>query len=70
MSKITDALMTEGAQKIDEQREVIRRLRSVLLRCESYFDERADAEIFVDGPVGNEEMKLLLEVREELRRSK
>ena len=37
--------------------------------CEEYFDQRADAEYFPDspGPVGNEEMYLLEQVRSALR---
>jgi hypothetical protein len=36
-----------------------------LRACEAYFEERADAEYFPDsaGPVGNEEMRLLVEVQ-------
>jgi hypothetical protein len=46
------------------------RIRSALLACEAYFEERADAEYFTDSasPCGNEEMQLLVEVQEALRR--
>ena len=40
-------------------------LEEVLDECETYFDNRADAEYFTDSPfpVGNEEMGLLVTVR-------
>lgn len=36
----------------------------VLLKCEEYFDNRADADCDQDGFIPNEEMKLLGEVRD------
>lgn len=37
-----------------------------LLECEEYFDQRADAEYFPDSasPVPNEEMQLLVKIRD------
>lgn len=44
-------------------------MREVLDRCEDYFEKRADAEYFTDSPFphGNEEMTLLVDVREALK---
>jgi len=43
-------------------------LVDLLMELEEYFDQRADAEYFSDrpGPVGNEEMHFLVEVKEML----
>lgn len=43
----------------------VEELEEVLDECETYFDNRADAEYFTDSPfpVGNEEMGLLVTVR-------
>lgn len=42
-----------------------------LQECEAYFDNRADAEYFTDSPYPkpNEEMRLLVMVREVLRKA-
>ncbi len=47
-------------------------VRSALEACRDYFEQRADAEFFTDSqsPVGNEEMHLLAEVEDALRRVK
>lgn len=44
----------------------MREMKSALQACEAYFEERADAEYFTDSPdpAGNEEMRLLVEVRQ------
>lgn len=42
-------------------------LYSLLTACEEYFEPRADAEIDVSGTTGNEEMRLLMDVREALK---
>jgi hypothetical protein len=39
------------------------RMKSALQECETYFEELADAELLHDGPSGNREMQLLVEVR-------
>ena len=46
----------------------ITRLREALKECEEYFDQRADAEYFTDSPtpIPNEEMKMLVLVRDAL----
>lgn len=46
------------------------RIRNTLELCKAYFEERADAEYFPDSPspVGNEEMQLLVDVEDALRR--
>lgn len=46
----------------------MRQMKSALQECESYFEERADAEYFTDSPdpCGNAEMRLLMEVRDAL----
>lgn len=43
----------------------MRQMKSALQECESYFEERADAEYFTDSasPCGNAEMRLLVEVQ-------
>ena len=43
----------------------MRQMKAALQECEAYFEERADAECFTDsaGPVGNDEMRLLVEVQ-------
>lgn len=43
----------------------MRQMKSALQECESYFEERADAEYFTDSPdpCGNAEMRILMEVR-------
>jgi hypothetical protein len=42
-----------------------RQMKAALQEYEAYFEERADAEYFTDsaGPVGNDEMRLLVEVQ-------
>lgn len=47
----------------------LRQMKSALQECETYFEERADAEYFTDSPdaCGNEEMRLLMEVRHAIR---
>ena len=44
------------------------RMEAALEECEEYFDQRADAEYFTDSPspVGNEEMTMLVLVRQAL----
>lgn len=44
----------------------LRAVRSALGECAEYFEQRADAEYFTDNasPVGNEEMRLLVEVQQ------
>ena len=37
-----------------------------LRECEDYFEQRADAEIDHTGTTGNEEMRLLVEIRQAL----
>lgn len=46
----------------------MRQMKAALQECETYFEERADAEFFPDSPdpCGNREMQLLVEVREAL----
>jgi hypothetical protein len=44
-------------------------LLAALYECEAYFDNRADADCDQDGFIPNEEMKLLSEVREALRKA-
>jgi len=41
-------------------------IRELLEACEAYFADRADADIDASGPTGNEEMGLLVQVREAL----
>jgi hypothetical protein len=43
----------------------MRQMKAALQACETYFEERADAEYFTDAasPSGNEEMRLLVEVQ-------
>jgi hypothetical protein len=50
------------------QREAAPEMFEALRECEEYFDQRADAEYFIDSPtpVGNAEMKMLVLVREAL----
>lgn len=69
---IADALMAQGAERIEELRQTRDLLCDVLRECEEYFDQRADAEYFTDSPspVGNEEMKMLCLIRETLKRAK
>jgi hypothetical protein len=49
-------------------REANAHLLEALRECEEFFDQRADAEYFIDSPtpVGNAEMKMLVLVREAL----
>lgn len=58
-------MLTIGIKAFDA---AYQRQRRALEECEAYFDERADAEYFADSPspVGNEEMRLLVMVREAL----
>jgi hypothetical protein len=46
------------------------RIRNTLELCRDYFEQRADAEYFTDSasPCGNEEMQLLVDVEDALRR--
>jgi hypothetical protein len=44
----------------------MREMKAALQECESYFEERADAEIDHAGTHGNREMQLLVEVRDAL----
>lgn len=42
------------------------RIRSALVECETYFEARADADCDQDGFIPNEEMRILVEVKEAL----
>ena len=55
----------EAANAISALTARVAELEEVLDECETYFDNRADAEYFTDSPfpVGNEEMGLLVTVR-------
>jgi hypothetical protein len=61
----TLALELAGVAEQYETDAKMRQMKAALQECESYFEERADAEYFPDsaGPVGNEEMRLLVEVQ-------
>jgi hypothetical protein len=43
-------------------------LREVLENCRDYFEQRADTDLDESGYTGNEEMKLLVGVKQALRR--
>lgn len=46
--------------------EIIKLLTDTLVDCEDYFDQRADADTDQDGYVPNDEMRLLVAIREAL----
>ena len=61
--------MAEASDTITALTARVAELEEVLDECETYFDNRADAEYFTDSPipVGNEEMGLLVTVRKALK---
>lgn len=57
----------ESMQKCYEYEDLknkIKQLRTVLHQCETYFEARADADCDHVGFIPNEEMKILIEIRE------
>lgn len=62
MKAIADLMAAQDAQ--------IAAMLDVLKDCESYFSERADAEYFPSGPVANDEMRLMVEVKDAIRAMK
>lgn len=47
-------------------KKLIKVMREALWECENYFDQKADADHDQDGPVPNEEMRMLVVVRNAL----
>lgn len=55
-------------QKNKQLRAALTKAAAALAEADEYFDQRADAEYFTDSaaPVGNEEMRILTEIRDAL----
>jgi hypothetical protein len=60
-----DALQ-EANREIARLAKHISDMEDVFIELRDYFDQRADAELFIDGPLPNEEMKLLCMIDEVL----